>query len=160
MVDKEKPLNVEREIELLEVSSVSPHNKALLEAGRSILLDSVATGREFCKFMISFSIGAIPVYFGLLKFILPENHTFTRKEGIIALIPAVIYLISSVIFVLGYFPNVSELSLDIPSEIERARVRIIKRSIKHIRVGFAAFLVSTMYSVIIVFVYLTGIMFR
>ena len=40
------------------VQDISPHNKALYEAGKKMLVDSIDVGREFCKFMTTTSLGA------------------------------------------------------------------------------------------------------
>ena len=60
-------------LELDSVGPLSPHNEALYEAGKEMLISSISTAREFCKFMITVLTGAIPLYLGLLKFVLPEN---------------------------------------------------------------------------------------
>ena len=67
-----KPVKSAKSEEVQQVSVISPHSKALFETGKAILLDSVSTGREFCKSMIGTSTGAIPIYLGILTFLLPK----------------------------------------------------------------------------------------
>ena len=55
----------------VRVSDVTPHNRALYEAGKSLLIDSVKTGMDFCKFMIGVATGAMPTYLALLKLAIP-----------------------------------------------------------------------------------------
>ena len=40
---------------------ITPHNDALYEAGKKLLVDSIETGREFCKLMITTWLSAIPI---------------------------------------------------------------------------------------------------
>ena len=53
--------------ELIEgsVQSITPHNEAVYEAGKELLKNSPDTGRDFCKFMTTISIGAIPIYLSI-----------------------------------------------------------------------------------------------
>ena len=69
-----------KEISVENVEKTTPHNKALYEAGKSLLIDSINTGREFCKFMITISTSAIPIHLGLLKFVLPEKYTLNFQS--------------------------------------------------------------------------------
>jgi hypothetical protein len=112
--DKENK-SMNQGIELEEVSAVTPHNRALYEAGKTLLIESITTGREFCKFMISVSTGAIPIYLGLLKFVLPEHYILSLEQGIFAVVPAVFFLTASVIFAIGYYPQAGRFYLDIYS---------------------------------------------
>ena len=145
--DKENN-SVNQRVEVEEVSAVTPHNRALYEAGKALLVESITTGREFCKFMISMSTGAIPIYLGLLKFVLPEKYVLSVKQGIIAIIPAILFLVASVIFVSGYLPQAGRFSLDIPSEIERERTKTIQSRAILTRVGFGIFSIGTLAAIV------------
>lgn len=134
----------EKEIKVEQVTEVTPHNKALYETGKSLLIDSITTGREFCKFMITVSTSAIPVHLGLLKFVLPDKYTLTFNQGIITVIPAIIFLIAAVIFTIGYYPQIGNFSLDIVEEIERERKTTINRRRKITIWGFIIFIVATL----------------
>ena len=138
-----------------EVGPVTPTNKAIYEAGKSMLIESVSTGREFCKFMIGTSMGAIPIYLALLKFILPEKYVPTVGVGILSLIPAVLFLVAGIIFLIGYFPQQGIASLDIPAEIERERRTTVKRRQRIGVTGFTVFCVAIVAGLLI-----TGSMLR
>lgn len=120
------------------VTDISPHNKALYEAGKSLLIDSVKTGRDFCKFMIGVATGAIPTYLGLLKFTLTGNAVLSRTI-LIGLIPPVLFLLATVLFVVGFFPQTSKFSLDLIEEIERERSKTISRRQRFAVSGFVVF---------------------
>lgn len=125
-----------------EVTTITPTNQALYEAGKSLLIESVSTGREFCKFMIGTCMSAIPIYLALLKFILPENFVSSFSEGLLALIPALLFLIAGIIFVVGYFPQKGIASLDLPEEIERERRKTVKRRQLLSIIGFSLFCIA------------------
>jgi hypothetical protein len=116
-------------IEIEQVQDITPHNKALYEAGKKLLVDSVDIGREFCKFMTTTTLGAIPAYLALLKLVLPKDYSLQSYDEILFLAPPMIFLIAAVFFILGYFPQRGRLSLDLPAEIERERsTTIIRRN--------------------------------
>ena len=54
------------EIQVVKTRPISPADQALYDAGKQMLADSVSVGREFCKFMVGVSTGAIPLYLALL----------------------------------------------------------------------------------------------
>ena len=137
-------------IEPITTSIITPHNKALYEAGKTLLIDSITTGREFCKFMISVSSGAIPIYLGLLKFVLPEHYSLSFKQGVLIIAPAFLFLFASVVFALGYYPQVGAFSLDIPQEIENERMKTIRKRRNLTWFGFIVFLAGNVWAIITV----------
>ncbi|MCB0103053.1 MAG: hypothetical protein KDD74_13480 [Anaerolineales bacterium] len=141
MTNKNQP---KKTTNVLYSTPISPHSKALYEAGKTILMDSLETGREFCKSMISISTGAIPIYLGILTFILPEKYQLGYAAGGLIAIPAIGFLITSLIFVIGYLPISGEISLDDVDEIDRERIRIIRHRSKFIWIGFVLFILSTL----------------
>ena len=110
-----------------EAQAVTPHNAALYEAGKKLLLDSVSIGQEFCKFMIGSSTGAIPIYIGLLTLILPKGFLFHSFAGVTLVAPACLFLLSSIVFTIGLLPRSSTVSLDLPAEIDAERSATISR---------------------------------
>lgn len=141
-------------IKLERVFAVTPHNRALYEAGKTLLIESISTGKEFCKFMISVSTGAIPIYLGLLKFVLPESFTFSIWQITLATVPTILFLIASVVFAVGYFPRSGRLSLDIVDEIERERTRMIRIRTILGWAGFSIFLIGVLIAIASVFIFI------
>lgn len=139
--------DVEQNLEVLAITDISPHSKALYEAGKSLLIDSITTAREFCKSMITTSTGAIPIYLGMLSYLLPKDYRLGTQAGITIAIPAIGFLIASVIFVGGYLPIASRFSLDVIDEIERERDKIIKHRRRFIWSGVIAFIISTLLAI-------------
>jgi hypothetical protein len=137
-------------IEIESVVDVSPHNRALYEAGKNILIESISTGREFCKFMTTTTIGAIPTYLALLKLVQPKDYVLKSPDEIIFFIPAILLLISTIIFVIGYFPQKGTLSLDLPNDIERERSATINRRQRYAAWGFLVFCVAVVLATYII----------
>lgn len=133
----------------VRISDVTPHNRALYEAGKSLLIDSVKTGMEFCKFMIGVATGAIPTYLALLKLAVPGAAQFSQTTILVALIPPVLFLFAAVVFVIGFFPRTSQFSLDIVDEIDRERNKTIARRRWCAIIGFAAFCLGIVGSIAI-----------
>jgi len=104
---------------------VTPHNRALYEAGKQMLVASVDVGREFCKFMVGVSTGAIPLYLALLQLALPKDFRPSWERGIVEIAPAVVFLLAAGAFAVGVFPRTGTFSLDVPAQIDAARTKAI-----------------------------------
>lgn len=135
-------------INTCDVTTITPTNQAIYEAGKSMLIESINTGREFCKFMIGTSMSAIPIYIALSKFILPDEYIPTLKIGILLIIPTVLFLVSAIVFLLGYFPQKGIASLDIPEEIEHERQKTVKKRHRLGALGFSIFCIAVLSGLI------------
>jgi hypothetical protein len=137
-----------QQYEVQEVGAVSPHSEALFEAGKAILRDSISSGREFCKSMIGTSMGAIPIYLGILTFLLPKNIKIEIGQGIVIIVPAIGFLIAATLFTLGYLPISHKFSLDLIEEIEAAFEKNIAYRKRCILSGMTIFIISTLFSML------------
>jgi len=133
-------------VTLESVEAVSPHNKALYDAGKKMLVDSIDVGRDFCKFMTTTALGAIPTYIALLKLVLPKDYVLQSREETIFLVTPIVFLLAAVLFTFALFPRRATLCLDIPDEIEAARQRLIGRRHAFSIVGFSLFCVATAFA--------------
>lgn len=126
------------------VSVVSPHNLALYEIGKELMVQSLTVGRDYCQFMITTSLSAIPIFISIVAFIIPDGATLDiwAKTGLI--IPILLFLASSLVFTGGYLPVAESFSMDILDEIESVRARTIGRRHLLIRVGVALFIASVL----------------
>lgn len=131
------------------VSQLTPHSKAVLELGKSLYSDSINKTGDYCKFMISISTGAIPIFIGLLKLILPKNIQLQSFQHTISFIPCLFFLIATGIFTFGFMPHKVDYSIDLIEDIENARERIIKRRVKLIIIGFLFFITGTISCILI-----------
>lgn len=137
-------------IEVTDLRPLSPHTQALYEAGKSVLIDSIQTGREFCKFMIGAATGGIPIYLGLLSLFLPQKYHPSFSEGVTLLIPALLFLATAVVSVIGYFPKCTRVSLEILEEIRNDRDRIIAWRRRFGILAFVMFLVAIVAAIVFV----------
>jgi hypothetical protein len=138
------------------VAPVSPENRALYEAGKEMLVDSIKSGRDFCQFMITLSTGGIAVYTGLIKLVLPTNANLNPTQGTIALVPALAYLVAAVVFTYAYFPLSGNLALNVPADIERDRATTIAFRNRWSKIGLAIFVLGRLADVLSAFAILTG----
>lgn len=127
------------ESEIYESELQDHQDKALIEAGKSILLESIAVSRDFCKFMIGFSIGAVPIYLSLISLFLHEQEHFTRGDRMWLGSPVLAFVCASVAFVSGYMPSRGQLSLLTVEGIENNRQSAITRRIVAGIGGFVIF---------------------
>ncbi len=129
---------------------LSPHNAALMEAGKQMLLESVSLGREFLKDMIGVTAAAIGVYTGLLAFALPEKYRPSIFQMPFVIAPVALFLTAITIFAIGYFPQTGELSVELPATIERERVTAIKSRRRHAFWGLSCFGVGVLTALYVV----------
>lgn len=134
-------------MEIENVQAVTPHNQALYEAGKSLLVDSIATGREFCSSMIGISTGAIPIYLGILSYLFPKDYVLGVAAGITLAAPAIGFLAAAVVFIYGYLPIAGNVSLDIIEEIDAERKRMIQYRQCFITAGVITFTISTVLAI-------------
>lgn len=132
------------------ISELTPHNEALYDAGKKLLTESIIVGREFCKSMISINTGAIPIYLGILAFLLPDGYLLGIQRGILIITPALLYLLATIIFALGYLPRTSEFSLDVIDEIARELQIAISRLKRFIYIGIFCFVAATLMAIVVI----------
>jgi chemotaxis protein CheY-P-specific phosphatase CheC len=147
------------QIEVGPGEQVTPHNEALYEAGKEMMTSSLTTSREFCQTMITVSSGAIAIYSALLTFGVPKDTSFSTYSLLIALIPSFLFLVCTIVFVVGCMPTVSEVSLDIIDEIKRAYENTLRNRRKIIIVGTILFVVALVLAIIIVTSFALGFYF-
>jgi hypothetical protein len=119
--------------------ALSPHSAVMAEVGKALLLDSLETGKEFCKSMIGIANGAIPIYLGLLSFVAPEKYRPSPWEAVAALIPPTLFLLASIAFADGYFPRVHLFNIDVPNEVNDVHSTTVYRRRRSAWLGFILF---------------------
>jgi hypothetical protein len=134
-------------IEVIEVAAMSPHDQAVYEAAKTVLVESIKTGREFCKFMIGSSTSAIPIYLAILAVLFPEDYVLGVTAGIAISLPAIAFLVASVIFTLGYFPVTHEFSLDSVDEFDNVLKQVTRQRSRLIKLGFTIFVLATLIAI-------------
>lgn len=118
---------LDSKLEVIAVEALTPHDEALLEAGKELLVESLSVGREFCKFMITTALSAVPVYVALLKLVFSDKYTLATTGQIWLMVPVAAFFLAAALFTVAYFPAKCTLELDIPESIDQARTSIIAR---------------------------------
>jgi hypothetical protein len=136
------------DIEVREPQPETPHNAALYEAGKAMLVDSVTAGRDFCKFMVGVCTSAIPVYILLIGLIVGKEYRPRFGEGALLLAAPSTFLAGAVVFGLGLFPIGATVSLDLPEEVEAARESLLVRRRLMSVIGLSLFVVGTVLSLV------------
>jgi hypothetical protein len=135
------------QLEVARGEPVSPHNEALYDAGKAILVETIEVGRDFCRYMIGIATGAIPTYLALVGFALGSHRRLGALSSALLLVAPAIFLLAGGIFAIGYLPVRTTFSLDLPEEIERARTQIIARRRRCAGIGFALFLIAVLVAI-------------
>ncbi|MBI4299178.1 MAG: hypothetical protein HY666_05395 [Chloroflexi bacterium] len=96
------------------------------------IIQIIEMGREFCKYMTTVSLGSIPVFLGLLALVGFSSIQDLKQQPFLVFSPAALFLITSLVFILGYFPLGSLFfqqtpadTLDKQQEIQRYQRRVI-----------------------------------
>ena len=128
--------------EITEAQPVTANNRALYEAGKTILVESVETGRKFCETMIGVATGAVAGFVALLGIVTPKDHLMTVVEGTRAEVAGALFLLAALCFVIGYLPMRVGAALDSPEIIEAVRAAAIRRRHTWGLIGFVLFILG------------------
>jgi hypothetical protein len=139
-------------VEAFEVGPLTPHTKAVLEAGKTLLIDSVTAGREFCKFMVTTAFGAIPIYIAVLKLRTGQAKIDDVVLSVVAILPIGLFLASAILFSVAYFPTLAKFSLDIVEQIECELRAALWRRQRLVIVSLSLFIIGTVAATGIVMV--------
>jgi hypothetical protein len=94
-----------KEIQIVSVSKLDESDKLLLEEAHSIIVSSIETGRDFCRTLIGFSSGSIPVYFGILKYLGVDQLAVNSLESRISILPPILFLVSIILSAVTLIPK-------------------------------------------------------
>ena len=137
----------------ISFAPASDKSKIILEQGIKMRFDSIAICRNFAKTMVSISFTAIPVYLGLLKLVLPKELTTDVGTAIIIILPPVIYLIATIIFIFAYLPKKFAVDDRLPDKTEEERDRVFRIRLLLIYIGTSVFFVATIIAILIIAFY-------
>lgn len=140
----------------IETSSsvLSPHELAILESGKKLYEEAIDSTREFSKTMIGISLGAIPVHFAIVKYLLGDTINIILTLKMLLAIPPVLFLLSSVFFIVSFLPKLKMISLDDLREVREARNEIVCSRRKLNLIGTAVLLCGILLSMTLVLIVL------
>ncbi|HEY9879208.1 MAG TPA: hypothetical protein V6D29_12190 [Leptolyngbyaceae cyanobacterium] len=116
--------------------------------GQKILLDRLNTGKDFCKLMLTLSLGAIPVYLLLFIMAIPYDSDVGKQIGVVVLSPALIFLLSAIIFAVGFLLVATRPVVEPASEIERTSRKIAARRNQIIALGSLCFMGASLVGMV------------
>jgi hypothetical protein len=142
--------SVKRTITFEDTKQITPHTKAIYEAGSNLLKESISTGREYCKSMITICLSAIPIYITLLQLYVPDKKTISDIINFNWLTPIIIYLFATILFLIGYLPGHSIIKLELPDTVESLLNKTVKRRFYLGISGFITLVIGIGYSIYII----------
>lgn len=109
------------------------------------IITSTHYAQDFCKTMITTSSGAVAIYFGVSKYLGVEAiHNYWAGFG---LIPPLLFLIATTVFVIGIRPSLVHLSTE--GDYSAVREALILRLNMFIKLGLSLFLAGLVIAVAI-----------
>jgi len=152
VVDTQTGSEKDESFEVESVAILDNSDKALLEYGKNVLINSVDIIKNFAQSMITLVSGLFAVYFALIEFLgitsLQTDQAAMIKDVIV--LPPIFFIISLIVFVLAVLPLPGRVSLNILSDIERDRRLTLLTKYIAVILGMA-FLVAALSISIIVF---------
>jgi hypothetical protein len=124
--------------------------KSWYEAAKKMRIDSLATGREFSRSMISLCASGVPVYLGLLKFVLPAGYSFEFIDGLLSISPAILFLVGTVIFAVASYPQVRGLNLDDYNAITEVLTFLVLRHRRLNFIALCAFILGNIFGILVI----------
>jgi hypothetical protein len=152
VVDTQTGSEKDESFEVDSVGILDNSDKALLEYGKNVLINSVDIIKNFAQSMITLVSGLFAVYFALIEFLgitsLQTDQAAMIKDVIV--LPPIFFIISLIVFVLAVLPLPGRVSLNILSDIKRDRRLTLLTKYIAVILGMA-FLVAALSISIIVF---------
>jgi hypothetical protein len=142
--------NQDGPITVVEVEAISPDNSMLLDVGKQIASDSLKVSSSFCISMIATSTGAIGVYTALFAIVLPKTCTIGIEYGLLAILPALVFIAAAVGFAYGAFPIHGSFMAADPHSIETYRDHLFSLRMSRLRGSFVLFCIAMVLAVIVV----------
>jgi hypothetical protein len=105
-------IDIEPNKNIYEIASITLFDTSMIENGKTMIKDAITTTKEFCKSMMSFSIGGIAVYTSLIGIIKSKDSIpMNSKIGAIFL-PALLFVLATILFILGYMPYIGKMNIE------------------------------------------------
>ncbi len=111
-----------------EMAQISP-TEAVKDPDMAEMSEWVKNSRaiavDFCKMMVTAALGAIPVYFAILKYL--GLDTFKKTGQQFYIIPPVLFLISMLLYMLGLKPKFDSISPGEFTAFRQKRLRLLNQ---------------------------------
>lgn len=134
-------------------SLLSPTESAVSDAATSLFKSSVTANRDYAKFMVPICSGEVPTYLALLKYVGYPASLVSPLSLVYVLtaIPAILFVLASVVFVLGVMPErYSKATLDKAEDAEGLYERAVNGGRMAAIIGTTVFLSANVAAILIV----------
>jgi|ERR1043165_9969811 len=141
--------------DVIEGEPLSPDTEMWVGVGRKLVEESISVGRDYEKFMIQFSFGAVPLYATLLRLFKGDSPITPPNEGfkiVILLAPVVLFLLSSIVFLFAYYPRSIAVLISTAEDVRRLHGKLLNSRRKMDFLGTAVFILATVTSVLVAIV--------
>ncbi len=139
-----------KNIQVVSVSRLDESDKLLLGEAESTISSSIETARDFCKTLIAFSSGSIPVYFGILKYLGVEQMATASLESRISILPPILFLVSIILSTITLIPKrFSVRPVVILTDYKQVRNRIASTLRQGIILGSVAYVLGLSAAVVV-----------
>ena len=105
---------------------------------------------DFCSFMTTLSSGAIATWIALIGLMLPKNIILNPLQAIFFALPALLFLICVVLFVLAYLPSPADPEIDVLEDLKNDYATIINERSKYIYLGLTTFIIAIFLAILII----------
>jgi hypothetical protein len=113
-------------IRVLSAEALTPDSLAIIEAGKQIFSDSLETGRDTCKFLVTLSASAIPIYIAIFRLIAGDHAPLTKVGTAVVAGPLVLFLLAIIFGASALRPTHERIRLNVLEDITDYRDRLLK----------------------------------
>ena len=132
-----------KSIQVISVGALDESDKLLLEEAEIAITSSIDTARDFCKTLIGFGSGSIPVYFGILKYLGVEQVAVNSLESRISILPPILFLIGIILSTMTLIPKrFSVRPVVILADYKRLRNRVATTLRRGVMFGSASYVLG------------------
>jgi hypothetical protein len=124
---------------------LSPHDQAIMEAGKALLTSSITTGRDYAKTMAPVCTASITLFFTVLKVIAPNKSKFEPAEVVSVMIPTLLFLAAAICYTFAYVPKIRPLWLDSLAGIDQMTSDLIRKREPWNRRGLWLYVAGTVF---------------
>ncbi len=137
---------VATEDEIMKYGGVEVKSDHEKEELKEWIKTSRSTALDYCKTMLSSSVGAIPVYFVIIKYL--GYETLADASRNIFLLPPLLFLLAALLFVLGLKPRFEIISEE---EFPKFRKHRLKQLNNFLLAGTILFVLAIILAILVFF---------
>jgi len=136
-------------VQVKSVALLDESEKLLLQEAEKSIASSIDTAKEFCKTLIGFNSGAIPIYFAVLKFLGSDITSAKSAFAPLGVLPPVLFLMSVMFLAAVLMPQrFSIRPVTLIKDYRQLRSRLFTRLWYGMIVGFGLYVVGLLLAIV------------